>query len=61
MSDWRADVLSILGAWDYAVQDPQGVLGGRSACGAGERGGVGGVGAGEQCRERSRGKEGKWG
>jgi len=28
ISDWLADELTILGAWDYAVTDPDGVLGG---------------------------------
>eukprot|EP00438_Fugacium_kawagutii_P011212 Skav213778 [mRNA] locus=scaffold3228:155526:159578:+ [translate_table: standard] len=28
VSDWLADELTILGAWDYAVSDPDGLLGG---------------------------------
>ena len=28
VSDWLADELTILGAWDYAVADPDGLLGG---------------------------------
>ena len=28
VSDWLADELTILGAWDYAVTDPDSLLGG---------------------------------
>lgn len=32
ISDWLADELTILGAWDYAVTDPDGFLGGAKSC-----------------------------